>query len=588
MKLYLLKSLWKHINHKRRLQICGLFILMVITSLSEAVSMGAVMPFLSTLIDPEKVFNYKLLQPIIEVLKITKSNDLLFPLTVIFVITVTLSAMLRITFLWLQTRVSYAIGSDLSIDIYKRNLYQPYSTHISRNTSEIIAVILDKANSVVHNTISPILIIANASFMLIVIMAVLVAIKPLIAISVFGGCGAIYTIIILFTKQKLKEFGETMAVGNANVVKAIQEGLGGIRDVLIDGTQSAYCDVYSKADVPLRKAQASVHIIGSIPRFIVELIAMIVMALLAYSLVNNSNSNADEIIPVMGVLALGAQKLLPILQQAYASWTNILSGYASLKDVIIFLEQPIPQVDNILNVKPISFRNNIRLNNLSFRYSPKSDLVINLIDFTISKGACVGFIGLTGSGKSTVLDLIMGLLSPTAGHLSIDGIKITSQNNRQWQAHVAHVPQSIFLADASIAENIAFGVPLAEIDFDRVKEASEKSKIASTIEGWEHAYATKVGERGVRLSGGQRQRIGIARALYKKADVIILDEATSALDSETEASVINAIENLGGEVTIIVVAHRITTLKNCTQIVELTSGKIGRVGTYEEIFNNDA
>ena len=588
MKVYLLKKLWKHINHKRRLQICGLFILMVLTSLSEAVSMGAVMPFLSTLIAPEKVFNYKLLQPIIDVLKITKSNDLLFPLTVIFVITVTLSAMLRITFLWLQTRVSYAIGSDLSIDIYKRNLYQPYSTHISRNTSEIIAVILDKANSVVHNTISPILIIANASFMLIVIMAVLIAIKPLLAIFVFGGCGAIYTIIILITKQKLKEFGETMAAGNANVVKAIQEGLGGIRDVLIDGTQSAYCYVYSKADVPLRKAQGSVHIIGSIPRFIVELIAMIAMALLAYSLVNNSSSNADEIIPVMGVLALGAQKLLPILQQAYASWTNILSGYASLKDVIIFLEQPLPQVHNILNVEPIAFRNNISLNNLSFRYSPKSEVIIKGVNLTISRGACVGFIGLTGSGKSTVLDLIMGLLSPSAGHLLIDGVKITSQNNRQWQAHIAHVPQSIFLADASIAENIAFGVPLAEIDFDRVKEASEKSKIASTIEGWEHAYATKVGERGVRLSGGQRQRIGIARALYKKADVIILDEATSALDSGTEASVINAIENLGGEVTIIVVAHRITTLKNCTQIVELTSGKIGRVGTYEEIFNNVA
>jgi ATP-binding cassette subfamily B protein len=205
------------------------------------------------------------------------------------------------------------------------------------------------------------------------------------------------------------------------------------------------------------------------------------------------------------------------------------------------------------------------------------------VDLTIPKGSRVGFIGPTGSGKSTLLDIIMGLLHPNEGSLNVDGVTITQQNHRAWQAHIAHVPQAIFLADTSIAENIAFGIPPDQIDFDRVREAAEKSQIAQIIETWERQYHTVVGERGVRLSGGQRQRIGIARALYKKADVIVLDEATSALDNDTERAVMHAVEGLSDELTVLIVAHRLTTLKNCTQVIELVDGKIKRSGNYQEI-----
>ena len=225
------------------------------------------------------------------------------------------------------------------------------------------------------------------------------------------------------------------------------------------------------------------------------------------------------------------------------------------------------------------------MNQLGFRYSLQTPYVLQQLDLTIPKGSRVGFIGTTGSGKSTLLDIVMGLLQPTDGSLEIDGQVVTPVNNHAWQAHIAHVPQAIFLADSSVEENIAFGVPKEKIDHQRVRDAAQQAQIADSIETWPMQYQTFVGERGIRLSGGQRQRIGIARALYKKADVIIFDEATSALDNETEQAVMQAIEGLSQDLTLLIIAHRLTTLKNCTQIVELGDGGIQRAGSYQNIVN---
>lgn len=311
---------------------------------------------------------------------------------------------------------------------------------------------------------------------------------------------------------------------------------------------------------------------------------MVLIALLAYVLFQQSDG-ASKAIPVLGALALGAQRLLPVLQQAYGAWTSILGGQASLQDVLELLDQPLPDYANQPPVEPQSFQQQIRLNNISFRYSPHSPWVLENINLTIFKGGRVGIIGATGSGKSTLLDIVMGLLQPTNGELKIDDQVITTGNHRAWQAHIAHVPQAIFLADSSIEENIAFGVPKDQIDHERVKLAARQARIADIIETWPQQYKTFVGERGIRLSGGQRQRIGIARALYKRADVIIFDEATSALDNETEQAVMQAIEGLSENLTILIIAHRLTTLKNCTQIVELTSTDGLRVRNYQDILN---
>jgi len=309
---------------------------------------------------------------------------------------------------------------------------------------------------------------------------------------------------------------------------------------------------------------------------------MLLITALAYALVQQADG-IGKAIPILGSIALGAQRMLPILQQAYSSYTAIQSGQASLQDTLELLDQPLPDYADQPVAQTLPFCKSIRLNKLGFRYSQQTPYVLKQINLTITKGSRVGVIGTTGSGKSTLLDIVMGLLQPTDGKLEVDGQAVTPGNTRAWQAHIAHVPQAIYLADSTIEENIAFGVSKDQIDHRRVRQAAQQAQIAESIESWPKQYQTIVGERGVRLSGGQRQRIGIARALYKQADVIIFDEATSALDNETEFAVMRAIEGLSSDLTILIIAHRLTTLKNCAQIVELADGNIKRLGSYQEI-----
>jgi ATP-binding cassette subfamily B protein len=274
------------------------------------------------------------------------------------------------------------------------------------------------------------------------------------------------------------------------------------------------------------------------------------------------------------------------MQQAYASWSSIRAGQTSLQDTLDLLDQPLPSYAGQPIPKPIKFNKAIRLNQLGFSYDQNKSYVLKQINLSILKGSRVGFIGATGSGKTTLLDIVMGLLQPSEGCLEIDGEVITPANQRAWQTHIAHVPQAIYLADSTIEENIAFGVPKEKIDFERVRHAAHKAQVAEVIDSWPLGYQTLVGERGICLSGGQRQRIGIARALYKQADVIIFDEATSALDSETEQAVMHAIDALSNELTLFIIAHRLTTLKSCNLIVELGGGSIKRTGSYNDIVNH--
>jgi ATP-binding cassette subfamily B protein len=512
---------------------------------------------------------------------LSSADQLLLPLTFIFCIAALTTGAMRLLLLWASTRLSFATGADLSINIYRRTLYQPYAVHVARNSSEIINGISNKTNGVI-NTIMMLLNLIGSSVMLIAILIALLSVDPAISLAAFGGFGLIYAVIIRFARGRLLSNSQRIARESTQVIKSLQEGLGGIRDVLIDGSQAVYCQIYRDADLPSRRAQGSSAFMSASPRYAMEALGMILIAALAYTLAQQTDGIAKAI-PVLGALALGAQRLLPVLQHAYASWSVIQSGQASLLDTLELLDQPLPDYADQPAAKPMVFRQQISLNQLSFRYSPQTPWVLEKLDLIIAKGSRVGFIGTTGSGKSTLLDIVMGLLQPTEGKLAIDGRPITTSNDRSWQAHIAHVPQAIFLADSTIEENIAFGVPKDQIDHDRVRQAARQAQIADIIETWPKLYNTFVGERGVRLSGGQRQRIGIARALYKQADVIIFDEATSALDNETELAVMQAIEGLSEDLTILIIAHRVTTLRNCSQIVELGAGGIKRVGTYQDI-----
>ena len=556
---------------------------MILATFAEVISIGSILPFLGALTAPDRVFEHPLARPIISALELKAANQLLLPMTILFGIAALFSAAMRLMLLIFSTRLSHAIGADFSSSIYRRTLYQPYAVHISRNSSEVITGISRKSSSVVYETILPVMTVLSSSLMLVVILIALVSVDPFVALTAFGGFGSIYVLIVWGTKKRLSVYSQQLSRESTQVVKALQEGLGGIRDVLIDGTQATYCDIYHKADVPLRRATASIAIIEGSPRYGVEALGMGLIAGIAYVLAARPEGLTSAI-PVLGALALGAQRLLPALQQTYANWVRIRGSQAILEDVIDLLEQPLPEyMGEHLLLEPLVFAKTIELCGLNFRYTHESPWVLKDISLTICKGERIGFVGQTGSGKSTLIDIVMGLLQSTGGSMKIDGVPVTIGNHHAWRAHIAHVPQAIFLADTTIAENIAFGVSPDRIDYDRVREAAQKAQMAQTIESWEHKYNTRVGERGVRLSGGQRQRIGIARALYKKADVIVFDEATSALDNETERAVMQAIEGLGSDLTVLIVAHRLTTLKNCTRVIELEDGQIIRSGTYQEI-----
>lgn len=576
------ERLWRHISSRRRKQLALLLIVMVLASFAEVASIGGVLPFLGVLLAPERVFEYPLVQPLLTVLGLAQADQLLLPLTIFFILAVVFSGAMRLLLLWAETRLGFAIGADFGIQIYERTLYQPYSVHASRNSSQVIAGISTKTNTVIHYCLLPLLIVVSSSLILLTILVALIALDPVVAISAFGGFGALYYLIVFATKNRLARDSLLISRESTQAIKALQEGLGGIRDVLIDGTQAAYCKIYKNADLQLRKSEANIQIIGGAPRFLIESLGMAIIAILAYGLAM-SEGGIESAIPLLGVLAVGAQRMLPVLQQLYASLSRIRGYQSSLDDVLELLEQPLPEYMHEPPPQPIHFLRKIRLNKVRFRYGEALPWVVQGVDIEIPKGGKIGLIGTTGSGKSTLLDLIMGLLQPTRGVMTIDDAEITGKNYRGWQAHIAHVPQDIFLADTTIAENIAFGIPREQIDYARVRVAAKQAKIEETIESWSKGYDTFVGERGISLSGGQRQRIGLARALYKKADVIIFDEATSALDNETERSVMEAINQIDEDVTILIVAHRLTTLRNCDFVIELEQGQVKRIVDYSEI-----
>ena len=577
-----IKKLWSKLTRRRRIQFFLLTFLMILGSFFEVISIGIVIPFLGILVSPEKIFQNETLQPIFQFLGLSNPSELLFPITLAFCLIVLFSSLIRLTLLWLSTRISLASGADLSVDMYRRILYQPYSFHCSRNSSEIITAISNKSSLVVYSIIMPTVVIVNSIVIMIAVIGAVILVDALVALVLFSFLVFVYSIIIYIKRKQLGREGVVISLETTNLIKALQEGLGGIRDVIINSSQEIYTKIYRKSDFALRRAQGNNIIISGSPRFLLESLGMIGIAIFAYLLVQTPGGVLSAI-PILGAVALGAQRLLPLIQMAYSSWVSIKGHHPSLDNMLELLEKTLPDYADNSSKLTLPFNHSISLKQMFYRYSQDSPDILKRVNLNIKKGSRIGFIGSTGSGKSTLIDVIMGLLEPSNGTIEIDGVPLTIENNRGWQAHIAHVPQHIFLSDASVEENIAFGIEKENIDSERVQLAADQAQISTTIESWPKRYKTYVGERGVKLSGGQQQRIGIARALYKNADVIIFDEATSALDDKTENAVMESINNLSKDLTVLIIAHRLTTLKNCSNIVKLDNGIIEQIGTYKDI-----
>ena len=539
-------------------------------SIMEIISIGTVVPFLGALTSPEQIYQHHLAQPLIQILEITDPNQLLLPITIIFVIVTLIAATVRLLLLYISTRLSFATGADLSIDIYRRTLYQDYSIHTSRNSSEIINSIITKTNTTTDQVLVPLLTFISSIVIMLGIIGIVFTINAQVALITFSTFALLYWVITFFTKKSLQKNSQLIANESTQMVKSLQEGLGGIRDVLIDGTQEFYCKLYQNADLSLRKATGDNMFIGSSPRYLMEAIGMILIAILAYVL-TLQEGGIMAAISILGALAVGAQKLLPALQQSYHSYSTIKGAKSSFVDVLNLLDQPLPHNASQDLINPVPFKREIVFKNLSFRYTKSTPWILKNVNLSFQKGEIIGFIGVTGSGKSTLLDILMGLLIPTSGELLIDGVAITQKNRRAWQMRISHVPQSIYLADSTIQENIAFGVESGQIKEHEVDQAAQQAQIAEVINNLKNKYKTFVGERGVQLSGGQRQRIGIARALYRDSDVLIFDEATSALDNQTEQKIMQQITQLKDSQTVFIIAHRLTTLKQCDSIIRINT-----------------
>ena len=574
-----LLRLWQHIDYARRKSLLALLCLLVCASVAEVVTIGAIIPFLSVLTDPVGFYSNPTVGSMAGSFGITHPDELIFPMVIMFGLAAVTSGVIRLALLIFSNKITFAIGHDLSVSMYRKTLYQPYATHISKNSSEVINAVSVKSTLVIFGIVTPILILFNSAMMLTVVLIFLIAIDPVVSLILVSGFALIYALIIIRTTVRLKVAGEKIAMHSTLVIKAMQEGLGAIRDVIIDSTQEEYSELYRASDIELRSSQRRSQVIREAPRYLVESIGLVLIASVAF-MASDSSEGVTDTLPILGALALGVQRMLPVVQQAYSGWGSIRTSIPSLIDVVDLLDQPIQEYQ-LSKITSIEFNKCLSFSEVSFQYSPDSPMVLRDINLEIPKGSRVGIIGVTGGGKSSLLDVVMGLLKPVSGVISIDGVPLDDQNNRAWQKQIGHVPQAIFLSDASIAENIAYGVPASKINHEAVKRSAQQAQLSDAVESWADQYQTRVGERGVKLSGGQRQRIGIARALYKSPDLIIFDEATSALDNSTEAALIQAIGGLSSHLTIIMVAHRITTLKDCDLIFEIKDGCLSTVEKLE-------
>lgn len=574
-------QIWKHISRKRKYGFVYLLILMILSSVSEVLSISAIFPFLAILSNQDLFFQNTYVQYILSAQTVVTKDDFLWIVTTVFCIATVLSGFVKVIQVKYNTRLAFITGSDLSREVYYKTLCQPYTSHISNKSSEIINAVVAKTNMLIFQGMLPMLNILTSLSTLLFIGAGLLYVNSSVLIILVFSFTIFYKLVGTKYKKKLKENSTLISRNSSKVISILQEGLGGIRDIIIDKNQMRYCKAYSDADVPLRLSQGENLYISNSPRYLIETIGMLLITVIAYSLASTGDSQV--IVPTLGAFALASQRILPAMQSIYFSYTTINGYKDSLIDVIKLLNLNV-EIPNSADVK-IKYTNELTIKNVSYKHPGMAKPILYNINLEIKRGSTVGVIGKTGSGKSTLMDLMMGLLSTYNGSISIDGILLTQETIPAWHNLIAHVPQNIYLMDGTIRNNIAFCASEENIDDDLLIECASKAQLTEYISNLPEGLNTVVGENGIKLSGGQKQRIAIARALYKKPKIIFFDEATSALDDATEKLIINTIHRLGGELTIFMVAHRISTLEFCDIIYELGNGEIINVHTYESLRN---
>jgi ABC-type multidrug transport system fused ATPase/permease subunit len=558
---------------ERRKQLFFLNILMIVCAGLELFSLGAVIPFLAVLTQPDAVFQHPMLREYFVDFGFENSSKILLPVTIAFLMATLISTSARLFLNWAMIRVSFTAGKDISILIFDRVLHLPYLNLKSRNSSEIISALTTKTNLVVVQGIMPALLMVSGSITLISIATFFSILDPVIALSVFLIFSLFYIFIILTTKNRLIANSDAVAKHASTLVKIINEALGDSRDLILSNRFAPTIEKYITTETSLRLAMGDSRFISEFPRFVIEAFGIILITLLAYFLTVKGDS--PTLIPVLGALALAAQRLLPIAQNIFNGWAQIRQGSQSLSDVVeLLVAETSPDSREYCPQSTLILEDTIVLSDVSFRYPNTEEYVLKNTTLSLSKGSVVGFVGETGAGKSTLIDIIMGMTIPTFGSLKIDGVIINNGNRAYWRQSIAHVSQSIFLSDESILSFITSTDERSAVNYERVSEVSEVCQLTGVVDKLDLGFETVLGERGANFSGGQAQRFVIAKALYKNSKILVLDEGTSALDIETEKKLIESLREKYTDITIIMIAHRVASLKNCDRVFKVSLGKV--------------
>ena len=558
----------------------------------EAASVLSILPFLQLVAQPDLVETNRIFAWVYRTLGFESHRQfLIWSGATVFVFTL-FGLLTKIATMWITTRYALMRSYSFSSRLMTSYLHQPYAWFLTRHSANLGTSILSEVNDVVGRSLMPAVRIMPSVFTAILLIAALCLLEPAIAIGSALIVILVYGAIFLMVKNLLQRIGRTRLQANRERYHAVQESMGGVKELKIIGLEDVYLSRFRAAAYRMARLQTTADVLGATPRFVLEGIAFGGMILLVLVLLIERGADLTAMVPTLGVIAAAGLRLIPALQNIYQLFTVIRQGEATLTSVhadMTGLDQ-----DNYLNrsrreslpARPLTRR--LELEGIHFAYPGTERSALRGLDLAIDANTTIGIVGGTGAGKTTLVDIMLGLLDPSEGVMRVDGEPVTPDTRRAWQKTLGYVPQTIFLSDGTVADNIAFGLPPDKVDFAAVEKAARVAALHDfVVNELPEGYNTKVGERGVRLSGGQRQRVGIARALYHDPATLILDEATSALDNLTERAVMEAVHNITGRKTIVMIAHRLSTVRNCDRIFLLRNGQVAASGTFEELVRAD-
>ena len=582
------KQLYDLLEPRERRQAALLFCLILFMALLVMSSVASVMPFVAVLANPRIVETNRYVAAVYQKLGFTNPHDFLFFLGLFLLAAVLLSTAFKALTSYAMLRFSNIRQYTLSQRLFKGYLQRYYEWFLGRHTADLAKSLLSEVQQVIVGGLVPAMQLVSQAIVTALIIVLLVVVDPYLAMIVSLILGTFYFLIFWASRKYLTRIGEGRLNANRERFRIGQEVLGGIKDVKMRGMEDVFLRRFKDPSLRLARYAASGHIIAQMPQYALHAIGTAgILLIVEYQLYRHNSS--DEILPIIALYAFAGYRLMPAVQRIYQSVAALrFSGPAidSLhRDLQAASSELGDKFDGYERLPPLA--EGIRLEKLFYRYPNAQSQVLYGVDLTIPAKATVGFVGSTGAGKTTAADVLLGLLRPESGQLVVDGTPITDETRRRWRRCLGYVPQHIFLVDATVAENIAFGIPSEQIDFEAVEQAARAANLHNfVVNELEQGYQTMIGERGIRLSGGQRQRVGIARALYHNPDVLIMDEATSALDNLTEKAVMEAVMNLGKKKTIVLVAHRLSTVRRCDIIFMFEQGRIIASGSYDELVDN--